>query len=1005
MTPSEIARGSARSRLLLGAALSAMLIPVAPTVAQAQDAIEEIVVTGSRIARPNDTSTSPVYSVSSAEIDALQQPEVEKIFRMLPVTVPGDGQNTNNGTAGASTVDLRGLGAQRNLVMLDGKRITPYNFNGLVDVSTIPTALIERVDIVTGGASAVYGSDAMSGAINFIMKDDFEGVDANYDHSVTGEGDGTIKSADFTIGSNVADGRGNVVLGINYSKRDGVRLGQRPLGRLGIETATGNGYADFLAGREAAAAPAGCGGPNSVAAGGSTTTVPTRVAIAGGPGLGQFREDGTLGANCSVFNFNPYNFYQTPLERFGGFASAKYEINDHVEAYGRFSYSSTNNKTQVAPSGIFGTTYFVPLANPFLSAQARTTILNTANAGRIAGTVSTTGALPNWRDVNSNGVVDQADDLLLSVRRRTEELGPRSTSYENSSFQILTGLRGDIIGDWSYDVSVQHGEAHRVNLNEGYTNVTNVGNALNAVSTTTCRGGQPGCIPINMFGGFGSITPAMAAYASASAIDKQDYRQTVVTGSVSGPIEGLQSPLANDSVAISFGAEYRKETGARTPDECWKLAPASCLGGAGGNLLPISGGFEVKEGFAEILVPLVSGKEMFESLDFEAAYRYSDYDPTGVNKTWKLGLNWTPVDSVRLRGSQQRAARAPNVGELAAPQVAALQNANVDPCSVGNAAARTDATLRQRCAATGMTNAQIGTVEDLVAGQINVFAGTDLNALPTPEIADTSTLGVVFTPDMGLLKNTFISVDYYNIKIKDVIGAFAPQEVLDGCYVAGDATQCAKIIRVGGTLTLPGAGLQAFTTNLKYLRAEGLELGVNFNVDLEDLGATSGDWGSLTFALNANYYLTQESQSSDATPVLDCVGRFGTSCPGATGTGGVGSPLPEVRWVQRMNWNVGDLTVGYTWRHLGAVEIEEVQKATTFNQFEKIKAYNYIDLAASYQLFEEVRLSAGVTNVFEKNPPVVGNEAGATSANSGNTFPSMYDTLGRVFTVGVNVRF
>ncbi|MBP7339255.1 TonB-dependent receptor [Niveispirillum sp.] len=1002
MTHSNNTRVCARSRLLLGVALVSVLVPLGSALAQ--DAVEEIVVTGSRIARPNDTSTSPVYSVGAAEIDALQQPEVEKIFRMLPVTVPGDGQNTNNGTAGASTVDLRGLGAQRNLVMMDGKRVTPYNFNGLVDVSTIPTALIQRVDIVTGGASAVYGSDAMSGAINFIMKDDFEGVDANYDHSVTGKGDGTIHSADVTVGSNLADGRGNVVLGINYSKRAGVKLGARPLGRLGIETATGAGLADFLAGNAAASAPAGCGGPNSVAAGGSTTTVPTRLAIAGGPGLGQFREDGTLGANCSVFNFNPYNYYQTPLERFGGFASGTYEVNEHAEAYGRFSYSSTKNTQQVAPSGIFGNTFFVPLANPFLSAQARGAILTAANAGRVAGTVSTTGALPNWRDVNGNGVVDQGDDLLLSVRRRTEELGARTTSYDNSSFQFLTGLRGDITDGWSYDLSVQHGESHRTNVSAGYTNVTNLANALNAVSTTACRGGQPGCVPINVFGGYGTITPEMAAYSSATAIDKQDYSQTIVSGSVSGPIEGLKSPLAADSVAVSFGAEYRKEKGSRTPDECWKTQPTSCLGGAGGNFQPISGGFEVKEFFGEALIPLVADQPGFESLDLEAAYRYSDYDPSGVNKTWKLGLNWTPIDAVRLRGSQQRAARAPNVGELASPQIAALQNANLDPCSVGNAAARTDATLRARCAATGMTAAQIGTVEDLVAGQVNVIAGTDLAHLPTPERADTTTLGFVLTPDLGVLKNSFISLDYYNIKIKNVIGAFAPQEILDGCYVLGDASQCAKIVRIGGTLTLPGSGLTALTTNLNYLRAEGLELGVNFNVDLEDMGATA-DWGTLAFQLNANRYLTQESRSDGILPVLDCLGRFGTSCPGAAGVGGVGSPLPKVRWVQRLSWTVGDLTVGYTWRHLGSVEIEEAQKPTTFDQFEKIKAHNYIDLQAGYQLFEEVRLSAGVTNLFDKNPPVVGNEAGATSANSGNTFPSMYDALGRVFSVGVNVRF
>lgn len=1000
MKQSVYSARSIRRLLMASAAISA--VAMTATTAMAQDLVlDEIVVTGSRIARPNVTSTSPVYSVGAAEIEQQQQPEVEKILRILPVTVPGDGQNVNNGTAGVSTVDLRGLGAQRNLVMMDGKRMTPYNQTGQVDVSQIPVALIERIDIVTGGASAVYGSDAISGALNFIMKQDFEGVEANYDFSRTGEGDGDIHSGDVTIGANLDGGRGNVVLSMNYSNRKGVLFGDRPLGQLGIVTATGGGLADYQAGRAPAAPPAGCGGPGSVAVGGSTTTLPTRVAIAGGPGLGQFREDGTLGANCGVFNFNPFNYYQTPLERYGATALARYEVNENIEAYGRFSYSGTNVRQQIAPSGVFGDAFFVPLANPYLSAQARTTIINAANTGRIAGSVATAGSFPNWRDLNNNGVVDQADDIRLSIRRRTVEFGPRSTTYDNNAFQAVFGLRGDFMEDWSYDVSFQRGESDRANVSAGYTNVANIANAVNAVSTTACRTGGSACVPINLFGGFGSITPGMVGYSSATAIEKQNYRQTIASGVISGPIAGLVSPFSEEPVSISIGTEYREEKASTTPDECLKLAPSSCLGGAGGNTLPISGGFEVKEIFGEAIFPLVADKEFFKALDLETAYRYSDYDKTGVNKTWKLGLTWAPVEEVRFRGSQQRAARAPNVDELASPQRASLFNALRDPCSVANPAARTDATLRSRCAATGMTLPQVGTVEDIVAGQINAFSGTDLVNLPKPERADTTTVGVVLTPDLGVLKNTFISLDYYNIDIKDFIGTLAPQEILDACYTAGNTVECAKIRRVGGTLTLPGSGVELFTTNLDYLRAEGLELAVAFGVDLEDLGV-DGDMGTLNFALNANRYLTSESLSGPQGTVLDCLGRYGSSCPGG---GGIGSPTPKTRWVQRLNWSVGDLMVGYTWRYMSSVRIEEAQEAGTFADFRKIKAHNYIDLNGSYDLFEGVRVSASVTNLFEKEPPVVGNEAGQTSANSGNTFPSTYDAMGRVFSVGLNVKF
>ena len=209
---------------ILGAAIP---LTIGSGVANAQEDLAEVVVTGTRISAPGVTSSSPILSVSAAEIDQLQQPEVEKIFRQLPITLPSDGQNVNNGTGGAATISLRGLGSQRNLIMLDGKRMTPYSISGAVDTQTIPTAMIERIDIITGGASAVYGSDAISGAINFITKRDFSGIAINTDFSQTGESDGKIKSTDILLGANMADGRGNIVLGLNYSNRDGVQLGAR----------------------------------------------------------------------------------------------------------------------------------------------------------------------------------------------------------------------------------------------------------------------------------------------------------------------------------------------------------------------------------------------------------------------------------------------------------------------------------------------------------------------------------------------------------------------------------------------------------------------------------------------------------------------------------------------------------------------------------------------------------------------------------------------------------
>jgi len=981
-----------RERLLASSMICGAVFAVsgAPAYAQDEAEVSEVVVTGSRIAIPGLQSASPIVTVGAEEIKLQATPEAEKILRLLPTVVPADGDAVNNGTAGVSTINMRGMGPQRNLIMVDGKRMTPYNENGRVDVSNVPTAMLERVDVITGGASAVYGSDAISGAINFILKKDFEGLEADFGLSQTNHDDGQTYNASVTMGANMADGRGNVTLGLNYSKREGVQLGARPFGVLGVVTASGAN----LGATTPPAPVAGCGGPGSVAAGGSTTTVPTRVAIAGGPGLGQFRDDGSIGANCSVFNFNPFNYYQTPQERWGGTAIAHYEVTDNIEAYSRFTFSSTNVRQQIAPSGIFGNAFFVPLANPFLTAAARNTIITAANTGRVAGSV-VDGS--NWNDVNANGVVDQADDISLVIRRRTGELGERSTTYDNSFYQVIAGLRGTLLDNWNWDFSYSRGESKRSNVSAGYTNVTNFENAVNAVSTTTCRVDTASCVPVNVFGGYGSITPDMAKYVGATAILKQNYVQQIANFNIGGQIEALKSPWADEAIAVSLGTEYREEKAESLPDECLKLAPASCLGGAGGNTLPIVGGFSVQEFFGEAIVPVAQDKPFAKSLALELGFRYSDYDPTGVNRTWKAGFNWEPTDSLLIRVMQQRAARAPNVGELAAPLVSGLRNATLDPCSIENAAALAgNATLRARCVSTGMTAAQVGVVQDIVSGQISTFEGTDLNRLPKPEIADTTTVGFVYRPTwLPALKSPVLTMDYYLIDIQDVIGIFSPQEILDGCYISGEAEDCAKVIRVNGDLASPASGIQLYTTNLKYQKAEGVEMTVGFGLDMETLGLDP-KYGSLAFQWTGNYYIKNESQSSDTTPVLDCLGYYGTSC---------GNPTHQFRFIQRTSWDIGNYSFSYLWRYQDEVEVEPAMVGTTFAGFQKIKAYNYVDLNASVALNDAVKLSAAVKNAFNKNPPIVGNEAGTTSANSGNTFPSNYDTLGRVYSVGINLRF
>jgi outer membrane receptor protein involved in Fe transport len=286
---------------------------------------------------------------------------------------------------------------------------------------------------------------------------------------------------------------------------------------------------------------------------------------------------------------------------------------------------------------------------------------------------------------------------------------------------------------------------------------------------------------------------------------------------------------------------------------------------------------------------------------------------------------------------------------------------------------------------------QVGQVENITAGQINGFFGTDFNDLPKPEVGNTFTAGVVWTPDFtfGSSKNWIMSVDYYDIEVTDVIGNFTAQEILDGCYTSADQSACDKIVRVGGTLTLPGSGIEEYTTNLDWLKTSGLEFAFSVGFGL-------GGYGDLTVSGTVNQYFENESRSSKTVPVIDCLGYYGNQC---------GNPLPETRWIQRTTWNYGIWEASYLWRYFGSTEIEPVQKDGTYEAFRGIDAYNYIDLYGGVTLWENTRLGLGIQNVFDESPPVVGNEAADTSSNGGNTFPQSYDVLGRVYSLSIDVKF
>ena len=1024
---------------VLAGAITALCAPAMAQDQNEEDSaarIEEIITTGTRIRNENIIAASPVTTIGQEEISLKQTPNIERVFRDLPITIPGDGENVNNGTAGQATLDLRGLGQGRSLILIDGKRLTPYDIDGIVTTDVVPVNMVERIDVVTGGASAVYGSDAMSGAVNFILRDDFEGVEIEYGYSDTdsgqAEGSGGESTEFFSalLGVQLDDGRGHLVLGGSKTSRGAVLLAERSFGLFGVASDTGSGL-----GSPPPEPSADCSGNTTFTTDhasrvGSTTAIPATLNLRSGNNY-QFRDNGDLVlGECARFNFNPFNYYQTPQERTQATATGSYEINDNIEFYARATWSANSSSFQIAPSGTFGSAFTIPVQNPFFNPAARTTIVNDLNAGAALFLTSTQEAIDDLigttdpdeletlaalqaalaadplgfnsvgiQDINNDGVFDENDAFTSTARRRTLELGPRTAIYDTDYFEYVLGFRGSLPGamdGWNFDVSYQKGESDFVETRDGFTNLTNLALGIDTVSADQCESitgavtGAP-CTPINIFGPVGSITDQQRedGFFIAIASDIRTSTQSIFEASIDGTLDNVKLPSADGGLSLVFGIGTSKITAESSPDECLKLAPASCQGGAGGNRLPVKGEYQADEYFVEAALPLVQGKSGVENLTLETGYRNSDYDLQGSIDTWKAGVSWEVVPGFRMRFMQQEATRVPNVGELFSPITTGLDDATFDPCSIGNPnPPQPGDRLFDLCVQTGMLPTQVGVVNDIISGQINVFNGTDLNNLPTAEEASTSTLGFVWQPDFSGTTGTTISLDYYDIEIENYIAEPTGQEALDICYVLADPLCLDGVVRVGGAITETGTGIPAFFTNFNIFQAEGVDLVVNTGFDL-------GNGGELAFDLAAHQYLTNEFQTTSASPVVDCKGIYGTSC----------DPVPEFRATLRTSWFRDNFDASLLLRHIGSMDVQSNERDSVFPAFRSTSSENYLDLTAGYTWNDTIRFSLLVANIFDEDPPILGNEVGTTAFNSGNTFPSLFDTMGRTYTAAFKVMF
>ena len=966
----------AAAPLALGLALISTPSFGQESAAEAEVAEAAIVVTGSRITNPNLELSTPVSVVTSEELDLRQTNTAEQFLRELPSAVPSIGSAVNNGNGGASFVDLRGLGSARNLVLLDGRRVAPADSSGRVDLNNIPLALVERTDILTGGASTTYGADAVSGVVNFVTKRDFAGIEANFGQQITEQDDGNIFRADVTIGANFDDGRGNAVFGVGYQQADAVFQGDRDFSVFNISSVSGN--------------PSG-----------SSNAVPALIVGPGIPGR-QINAAGTdVGDFDRPFNFNPYNIFQTPFERYNMYGAANYEINDAVEVFVRGMFSKNSVSTIIAPGGSFFNTYRVNLNNPFIpEAIAR---LYGSGLNLTADQYTAARNTPFGPTLANGSANPDYVEFSSQVRRRTTEAGTRDSVFTTTYFDYVTGLRGSLTDSINWEVSGSYGESERLQSQTGFARLSTLSKAMLSLPNGKCVDPSGGCVPIDLFGPEGSITPEMLAYSFSG-------EQTVINRSSLAQAQGIVNGdlgwgISETPISFAVGGEYRKFTATRRSDDASKTS-GEVVGG-GGAAPDINGQYHVYDAFGEIVVPIIENRPFFESLVFEAGARYSDYSTAGGEVTWKLGGTWAPVQDLSFRGNYQRSSRAPNIGELYAPVTTGLNNLSSDPCQ-GNAPVG-NAELAAVCIAQGAPAAIVnrGGILPPAAGQINVTGGGNVGL--GVETAATWTIGTIITP--SVLPGFSLTLDYFNIKVKDAVSSPAVGDIIGGCYSSGNLSYqnnplCQLVNRSTFTGGLDGSpnevrGLLLQSSNLGTIATDGIDLSLRYQTDL------SGSFG-LNLSFDGTWTNKNTFQAFPGALNRDCVGFYSVNC---------GSIQPKFAWTQRTSVIYNEkISASLLWRYIDGVELEPEFKTQflggngrpavgDFSDFTFIPAEHYFDLSLRYDFSDSVQLNILVQNLLDNQPKNVGSDIGSTSFNSGNVYPSTYDALGRRYAAAVKFRF
>ncbi len=965
-------------KLLAGTAIAGVSMAVATPQAVAQtsqgedgivgQSAEDIIVTGSRIIRTGADNPTPTTILNAQTIRQSGVTEIADLINQLPSLYVSQTNQTSNqsGNAGINALDLRGLGTERTLVLVNGRRrVASMPGSSAVDISALPTNLVERVDIITGGASALYGADAVAGVANFILKKDFEGIEANARYGLSTRGDLGGYDLDLIYGKNFAGGRGNFTLFGSYSNSPDQVGGQdrpwtasgRPLyarqadgtskltdgnrsiydlntavvelgGRGNLFTFNGDGTL-----RRPQLGPGGITNLNSA---GTTTNLSTYVTD-GGEFLGRF-DDWLL---------------QVPSERWSTFGTFNYEFSDRLRFFADAGYSQTHSRAGYQALASYGFDY-VPNDSPFITAEM----------------------------IAANGGEDYFDYYGLAFTRRYTELGRPETLYRRSTVQATAGLEGEIPSlfghEWKWTASYSFGQTRQevearngTAMNRFYLALDTTSDGQgNAICRSTTWDPTDGCVPLNPFQ---TLTPQVVDYLQYDASpSRQVLRQHVVSGYLTGALFKLP---AGDVQAV-LGGEYRSESNniGATPE----YDPTNALydPSIGYTETALVGKYDVAEIFAELRVPLISEKPFFHALAVEGAVRYSDYSTAGGTTAYKLAGEWAPVRDIRFRTTYGKAVRAPNISELFTSTQIGGQWLT-DPCNyydVVNRASRTQYTAAN-CAILAPDNVN----EYYQYLDVISTGNADLGV----ETAKTLTAGVVVKP--RFIPNLTVSVDYFDIKLRGAIDSFGAQQILNKCVDAPtlDNIFCEFVNREDGTNNLQSVVTQQL--NLSEYRTKGVDVEADIWFDL---GRNAGRLSvNAAFTRLVSRKFTYDP--TDENSINETVGLFGA---------------PKWKGVVRTNYAKGPFTLNWNVRYLSSMRPSENITSDRYDVTHTGDVF-YHDFYASVDVDNKFTLFGGANNAFDRAPPrLPGAESGGANFEFGAT-TGLYDVIGRTMYIGARLRY